>query len=166
MFVAALDRLVHAHLHVLYQHVRCVYPLADGDEIVDDVFTTAARQGLTPGPATQWQLLRLARSAVQLRFPATEWAQRNALAVVLSLRQTADLLDDWYTWNDIDPLLHAIESCPADDQEILGLTIFVEDLDPDRLAVILGTDPDTAEIMLQHATTTFRAALPDDGSRG
>ena len=167
-FAIAVDRLVHAHLQDLYQHVRCLYPLADVDDVVDDVFTTAARQGHRPGPATRWQLFRLARSAVRLRFPSTRWARQNASAVVLSLHQTAGVLDDWYTWTDVDALLRAFTSCPLVEQEVLALIAYLDDLDADRLAVILAISPDAADSLLQQSTASFRAACaaPPDGSDG
>ena len=83
---------------------------------------------------------------------------------MLSLRQTADVLNDWYTWTDVDVLLRALESCPADEQEVLALVVFVDDLDADRLAVILGTDPDAADSLLRrghrNVPCSVRSAAP------
>lgn len=153
---------MHAHIKALYEHLRWVYPLADAEATVDAVFAEAARliQSIPHSHPRSW-LFGLARKILLLSNSGDEWQQRNAAAVIDSLRETASHMQDWHLWSDTDRVIAATEHWSISDQEVIRFISCVEGVDADSLAVILDLSVANASQLLNRLIERFCAACAD-----
>lgn len=160
--IAAIDRLVHANIKLLSDHLRVAYPSVDVEATVDAVFAAVSGQiRSVPVVRTDLWLLGLARKCVSRDSHGKRWLERNAVAVVESIRRQAAAMNDWYLWIDTDYLIGLIERLSVDDQEVLRLATCVDDLDAAGLAIILDISERRAAALLDRVTAEFRESYGD-----
>lgn len=160
--IRAIDRLVHANIKLLSDHLRVAYPSVDAEATVDAVFAAVAtRIRSVPEVRTDLWLLGLARKCVSRDNHGKRWLERNAAAVVESIRRQAAGMDDWYLWIDTEYVIGLIERLSITDQEVLRLATCVDDLDAAGLAIILHISERRASALLDRVTAEFRQAYGD-----
>jgi hypothetical protein len=77
------------------------------------------------------------------------------------LADTAATMRDWHLWSETAQIIAATQQMPLQDQEILRLITCVDELDAERLAIILDLPVDAASLTLERVTTGFRAACDE-----
>ena len=148
--------VVHRWLTPVHRHVTLVYPYANTDEIVRDVFRHVATGiELRLAPTERSMLYRLARVAVQRRsHGSTAFRQRNADAVALATRDAATHLVG-PSRLATERTLDALYQLSLDDREVLRL-LTVDSLEIDELAWVLDLDYSTADSRVATAHETLR----------
>lgn len=150
---------MHANIKLLSDHLRVAYPSVDVEATIDATFEAVVKQlRLVPETRADIWLLGLARRCVSRENRGTRWLERNAAAVVGSIRRSAAAMDDWDVSFDTDYMIGLIERLSVTDQEVLRLVTCIDDLDPAGLATILDVSERRATDLFERVTAEFRGA--------
>jgi RNA polymerase sigma-70 factor (ECF subfamily) len=154
----AFAALYREHLPAVRGQVRLWVPHDEVDEIVSSTFVTAWRKfdQIAPGSEKAW-LLGVARNHCRNKFRARRRIDAVTDAVArTTIADTLDPEDDRAHPAELAPLMEALRSLPADDQELLALSVWQE-LTPTEIALVLHVRQGTVRVRLHRARRRLAA---------
>lgn len=165
---AAFAAVYRSHVATIRGTVRLSVAPHEVDEIVSATFTTAwERFDEMPAHAVKPWLLTVARYHMRNKFRSKRRIFALAEAIEATRPRTeAELFQNGIDPTELEPLMAAIETLEADDQELLALTAW-QDLTTEEIANVLNIRPGTARVRLHRARRrlegAYRRHIDDEG---
>jgi RNA polymerase sigma-70 factor (ECF subfamily) len=165
----AFTDLYRSHLPAVRGQVRAWVPADEVDEIVSATFVTAWRKfDQIPAGAEKPWLLGVARNHCRNLYRTRRRGDALIDAVARAVpREAAEPNGDAPDAGDFEPLLRAMRSLTADEQELLALSVW-HDLTPTEIATVLGIRQGTIRVRLHRARRRLEAEyarlLDEDGA--
>ncbi|MCU1395705.1 MAG: hypothetical protein JWM34_4133 [Ilumatobacteraceae bacterium] len=152
------DRLVHRHIKAVDDFVREVFPCADPDLTIDEVFARAAAAGLTADDADiVCRLFGFAIDIVRTSHPSGAWWIENAAWIEDSIRRSAGESGSAAVRAEASRSAAAVAALSVRDQFVLRMLV-VSEMSDRQMSIVLGLDETSTARIVGGVRHRFRTA--------